>query len=350
VTGRSTTAAGVSRERWLQASLWTIGAAVAICWPALVGSSYLLDVGTIALTFVVMGQTLNLLYGYAGYLCMAVPVFWGSGGFVAAHLVAIDGMNPMLAILIGGLAGAGVALLLGLIAMRGGRDSFAILTLILLVFAVLVANSWSFTGGAQGIAGLPTVTVGPHAWGIVIDDDRGFYYGMLLLTGVALGVMGLLVSSRWGKTLRATNVDERLAASFGVNLLRERLRAMTVGGLFCGLAGAFYVFSLTIADPSLVATTNLTPLFAIVFLGGPGRFAGVTIAAIAVSFLPQLTRDFQSNSNLVYGVLLVVLCLLFPEGLPEAAMRLVRHLRRAWRARSLAREGVLEGDAARSGL
>jgi branched-chain amino acid transport system permease protein len=312
-----------SPRRWARRAPWAAGLLLALFWPDLAGTNYLVSVGTLALTFLMVGQSLNLVYGYAGYLCMSVTVFWGTGGFVAAHFNTVDGMNPLTAIALGGAIAGALAFAFGLLTMQRGRQAFAIVSLVFLVFAGILANSWTgLTGGAQGIAGLPVVTVGPASWHLTLDTERHFYYGTLALAILVMGVLTLLLSSRWGRTLRATNLDEPLAASFGIRLGRERLRAITIAGVASGLAGGLHVFSTTVADPSLVSIAYLAPLFAIVFLGGPGNFGGVTVAAIVVTFLPELTRDFESSNNLVYGLLLVALCVLFPEGLPATTRRL----------------------------
>ena len=311
--------------RFVRPLLWLAALGVAIGWPNIVGSDFYVVVGTLALTFLILSQSLNLIYGYAGFLSLAVTVFWGVGAYVSAHLTQFDGIGPQLSIPIGGVVAGMAALLLGLVTMRRGRDAFAILTLVVLIFSSVLADNWtSFTGGTQGLAGLPAVQIGPSSWHISLVDERDFYYATLGVAATSIALLMLLLTSRWGRTLRATNVDEALALSFGVNLLRERLRAITIGGFLSGLIGGLYVFSVTLADPSLLSTTYLAPLFAAVFIGGPGNFGGVAVASIGVTFLPQITRSFQSQSNLVYGVLIVAVCLLFPQGLPSALRRTAR--------------------------
>jgi branched-chain amino acid transport system permease protein len=342
---------GIRASRASRRAAWVAALALAIAWPTVANSDFLVVVGTMALTFAVLGQSLNLVYGYAGYLCMSITVFWATGGYVAAHLTLLDGVTPQLAIPIGGIAAGVIAFLFGLVTMTRGRNAFAILSLVLLVFASTLANNWaSFTGGAQGLIGLPAVQVGPASWNITLVDDQDFYYTTLGVTVVSMLILMALVTSRWGRTLRATNVDESLAASFGIHLLRERVRAMTIAGLLSGLIGGVYVFSVTLADPSLVATTYLAPLFAMLFLAGPGNFGGVALSSIVVTFLPQLTRSFQDQSNTVYGVLLVALCLLFPDGLPAAVRQAARWLPGRAGTAASSRDGGPGGPRGEDGL
>jgi branched-chain amino acid transport system permease protein len=287
---------------------------LAVAWPAVGGNDFMTSVGSMALGFLVLSQALNLIYGYAGFFCMAIPVFWAVGGYGAARLAVSAQLPPLLAIGVGGLIAAGVGLVLGVLTLDRGRSAFAILSMVLLLFAQILVLNWSsITGGGQGIPALPEVTVA----GYRLETTNQLYYLTLAVSVLCVGVLYALVSSAWGRTLRATNQDEVLSASFGINLLKERTLALTVAALVSGLVGGVQVFRLTIADPSILSLTLLAPLFAIVFIGGPGRFGGVLVASIVITFLPELARDFGGMRNLVYGGLLLVFCLLFPSGIPR---------------------------------
>jgi branched-chain amino acid transport system permease protein len=308
--------------------LIAVGLVVAVAWPFLGTSNYLIAVGSLALTFAVLGQSLNLLYGFAGYLSIATTVFWAIGAYTSARLTVTYDVNPLLAMLAGGVLAAAVAALFGLIAMRQGRDSFAILSLVFALMAALLASTWtSVTKGTQGIAGLPVVTIGPASWGIRLLNERDYYYATLVVTVIAVTAYVAVTTSRWGKLLLATKADEQLAASFGVALLRERVRALCFGAFFCGFVGGLHAFRISVVDPSLLSLVYLAPLLGGLFLGGPGNVWGNLLATVFVAFLPELTRSFSTNRNLIYGAVLLVLCLAFPDGLPGAVRRWTRHRR-----------------------
>ena len=322
------TARHVGTSRWTGWLLVLLAVGFAASWPRLANSNYLVSVGSLALTFAVLGQALNLVYGQAGYFSLATTVFWGVGGYTSALLAVRDGVDPMLAIFASGVLAAVVAAVFGLISMRQGRDAFAILSLVLALFAALLASTWtSVTNGTQGIAGLPPIGVGPTSWGWVIFDETDFYYATLVLAVLSLALIYVAVSSRWGKVLLATKTDEQLAASFGIHLLRERVRVIALGAFFSGLVGGMHAFRITVVDPSLLSLVFLAPLLAGLLLGGPGMFWGNIGATIFVVHLPELTREFGTSRNLVYGSALLVLTVAFPEGLPTAAQRVWRRVR-----------------------
>jgi branched-chain amino acid transport system permease protein len=310
-------------------------------WPELAGSDFLISAAAMALTFLVLGQALNLIYGYAGFLCLAITAFWAIGGYGAARLTVSAGITPALAIGAGGVIAAVVGAAFGLSTLNRGRDAFVILSLVFLLLAGILADDWtSVTGGGQGIVGLPPVPFG----GYQIVTTTGFYYATLAVAVLCMLIIFALVSSTWGRTIRATSADELLAASFGVHLLRERVIALTAAAFCCGLIGGVEVFRVTLADPSLTSVSYLAPLLAIVFIGGPGRFAGVTVASVVVMFLPEFARDFDSERDLVYGAVLLVICLAFPDGLPAALGAACRQVRRRVRAEPPAAPGVTSGE------
>ncbi|MFF5179783.1 branched-chain amino acid ABC transporter permease [Micromonospora sp. NPDC000316] len=310
-----------------RAVTWTgvaAGGALAVAWP-LIADNQWISVGSLALTFLVLGQALNLVYGYAGYLCLGITVFWAVGAFTTARLVDSTDIGTVTAILLGALLAGLVGLVVGLVAMPRGRDAFVILTLVLVLFAAVLARGWrAATGGTQGIAGLPVIEIGS----LRIADRAEFYWATLAIALVVLGTFAALVTSRWGRTLRASRSDELLAASVGVNLTFHRVLALVVAAIASGLIGGVHVLRISVADPSLLSLTFLAPLFAIVYIGGPGNFLGVTVAAIVVTAIPELFRELDAYRNLLYGGLLLVAALLFPQGLPAAVRSWTARLRR----------------------
>jgi branched-chain amino acid transport system permease protein len=317
------------RSQWQTWLLVLVVLVLAIGWPTITHSNHLISVGALALTFAVLSQALNLVYGYAGFFSLATTVFWGIGGYTSARLAVSFGVDPLLAILASGTLAAMVAALFGVLSMRQGRDAFAILSLVFALFAALLASTWvSVTNGTQGIAGLPPIPVGPASWDVVIFDESDFYYATLALAAGSLALIYLAVSSRWGKVLLATKTDEQLAASFGIHLLRERVRAIALGAFFCGLVGGMHAFRITVVDPSLLSLVYLAPLLAGLLLGGPGSFWGNIGATVFVVLAAELTREFGTSRNLIYGAILLVLTVAFPQGLPATIQRLWRDVRR----------------------
>jgi branched-chain amino acid transport system permease protein len=298
---------------------------IAVLFPLITQSNYLISVACFALTFVVIAQSLNMVYGFAGFFALGITVPWVIGGYATAILTKTYDWESAPAILAGGVIAALLMAVVGWISMSRGRDTFSILSLVLMLFVEILVRSWTeLTGGGAGIANLPIITIGS----LKISNPTQFYYATLVLTAVILGVIWVLLSSRWGRTLRATNTDELLAASLGVNLLGNRVLVFTIASLFCGLIGGVHVLRLAVAVPSMASFTYLAPLLAIIFVGGPGRFFGIIVAGIAVMFAPELLREFDDWRQVFYGGLLIVLCLVFPAGVPARFVALYHSIRK----------------------
>lgn len=310
----------------------TIGAVlllIAAFFPLLTQSNYLVSVASLTLTFIVIASSLNMVFGFAGFFALGITVPWVIGGYTTAILTDRLGWEPLAAVAAGGIVAAASSAVVGVVFMSRGREPFAILSLVLMLLVEILVRSWTdVTGGGAGIANLPIIRIGSFT----VSDPTEFYYATLILAAAILAVMWVLLRSRWGGLLRATNTDELLAASLGVNLLGNRVLVFTIASLFCGLIGGMHVLRLAVAVPSMASFTYLAPLLAIIFIGGPGRFLGVIVAGVLVMFLPELLREFGDWRQVFYGGLLVVLCLVFPAGVPARVQELA-HRRRQRRTR-----------------
>ncbi|WP_353807612.1 branched-chain amino acid ABC transporter permease [Agromyces sp. SYSU T00194] len=305
---------------------------LAVLFPVLADSNYLVAVASLALTYMVIAQSLNLVFGYAGFFALGITVPWVVGGYVTAVLTRTHEWETVPALLAGAVGGALVMALFGLATLGRGRNSFAILSLVLMLFVEILVRTWTeVTGGGAGIANLPVIDLG--FTDIVTPTE--FYYFTLAVVALIMLAMWAMVSSRWGRTLRATKGDELLAASMGVSLLHHRVLVLAIASAFCGLVGGIHVLRISVAVPSMAGLEYLAPLLAIIFIGGPGNFLGVVMASVVVTFIPELARGFDEWRQFIYGGLLVVLCLLFPLGIPARFTQLVG----AWRARRAARPG-----------
>lgn len=285
-------------------------------WPLLSGSPYWLQVGTLALTYVMLAQSQNLIAGYAGYMSLGQVGFWGIGAYASAKLAVGVGWGAWSALL-AGVAVAGVsALLFGAAVLRLPRHSFSITTLVLLLLLSLVAKDWTtVTNGSSGITPTPQPDI--HVVGIVIPiaDERSFYYLFLAVTVLMLAVMHSVVSARWGRTLAAIKRDESLALSQGINVYAHKLLAFTAAGVMAGLAGSLHVYRLAIVDPSIFDLTYLAPILAMMIIGRAGSLTGVTVAAVVLTVIPEYLRVAQEWRLTIFGVLLTLAALTLPNGI-----------------------------------
>ena len=301
---------------WLRAVAAVLGVAALFAIPRVTGNEYVLALGVSFATFAVLSGGLNLVYGYTGLLSFAQVGFFGIGGYTAALLVTERGWSLWAGAAAGGALAALVGLVVGYSSLRLSRHAFAIVSLSFALLCLIVARDWvSLTRGAMGIPGLPIPSMdlpGGLRWRLAQPAD--FYYLLMGFAVVAQAAIYLVVSSRLGRAMRAIKWNEPLAQSQGINPLSYKLLAIALSALLAGIAGGFFVFYLTIVDPSIFDFYYTETMLIMVIIGGPGSFWSVLAASAVLSALPDLLRFTTDLRMVLYGAVLIAAMLLFPGG------------------------------------
>jgi len=293
-----------------------LGVAALFAIPRVTGNEYVLALGVSFATFAVLSGGLNLVYGYTGLLSFAQVGFFGIGGYTAALLVTERGWSLWAGAAAGGALAALVGLVVGYSSLRLSRHAFAIVSLSFALLCLIVARDWvSLTRGAMGIPGLPIPTMdlpGGLRWRLAQPAD--FYYLLMGFAVVAQAAIYLVVSSRLGRAMRAIKWNAPLAQSQGINPLSYKLLAIALSALLAGIVGGFFVFYLTIVDPSIFDFYYTETMLIMVIIGGPGSFWSVLAASAVLSALPDLLRFTTDLRMVLYGAVLIAAMLLFPGG------------------------------------
>ncbi len=258
------------------------------------------------MTFIVLAQGLNLLYGFTGYLPFGYVGFFGSGAY-ATSLLVLHTHLPVLGCVVGG---ALVALLLGLVLgpllrLSGAYFSIANLAASQILFFV-VSNP-----------NLSDVTGGPYGLKIEqVYDPQHSYWAMLGVLLLACALAAYFRASRFGMSLRAIKQDAVSAAMAGIDVVRSRLIVWLVSAFVAGLAGGVYAWNLSVFYPDAVFTLQLS-VFAIVFalFGGVGTVIGPMLgAALLYSLYSVIGISTPQYFQFIYGALIVLLVLFLPGG------------------------------------
>jgi branched-chain amino acid transport system permease protein len=302
-------------SRWAAAGI-TCGIAFAAAIPLVVGTPYALELGIAIAIFAVLSTGLNLVYGYTGLLSFAQVAFFGIGGYTSALLSVHFGCSMFVGALAGGILATLLGLIIGYTSLRLSRHAFAIVSLTLALLCLIVSRDWvSLTRGPMGIPGLSAPVLALPGLGQVgLDSPAAFYQLMLFYSLAVLGLVYRLVHSRIGRAFVAIKLNQPLAESQGIDPLRYRLLALCVSSLTTGIAGGFYVFHLTIVDPSIFDFYYTEAMLIMVITGGPGSFWGVLAASAAFSLIPDLLRFSTDMRMILYGAVLIVAMLAFPRG------------------------------------
>ncbi len=270
--------------------------------------------------FVLLGLGLNIVVGYAGLLDLGYVAFFAFGAYTMGILTTTTAINPApgvftfwTALPIVVLVGVVFGLLLGFPVLRMRGDYLAIVTLGFgEIIRILALSDWlaPIMGGAQGILKIPN----PVFFGLELNSPELMYYLVLAGSLLAAFISIRLRDSRLGRQWMAMREDEDVAEAMGINLVQTKLLAFAIGAGFSALGGAIFAARLSTIFPhsfNLLISINALSL---IIVGGLGSIPGVIVGAIALVGLPELLREFQEYRLLMYGILLIVMMLLRPEG------------------------------------
>ncbi|MVW73271.1 MULTISPECIES: high-affinity branched-chain amino acid ABC transporter permease LivM [unclassified Bordetella] len=308
--------------------------AAAIIWPFFAGRSTV-DIATLVLIYVMLGLGLNIVVGFAGLLDLGFVGFYAVGAYTYALLYHWAGWGFWEALPFSGLMAAIFGFLLGFPVLRLRGDYLAIVTLGFgEIIRLLLINLNTFTGGPDGISGIPKPTVfgyemtrrpsqeGTETFhqlmGWTFDNQHMVNY--LYLMALALALITLFVSSRLirmpvGRAWEALREDEIACRSLGLNPTRIKLSAFTLGAMFAGFGGAFFAARQGMVNPESFTFIESALILAIVVLGGMGSQVGVILAAILLTVLPEVAREFAEYRMLMFGLVMVLMMMWRPQGL-----------------------------------
>jgi len=173
---------------------------------------------------------------------------------------------------------------------------------------------FGITGGANGIFGISR----PRLFGWVIRRPEEFFYLIWGFVALTIFLFLRLKQSRFGRALNYLREDEVAAEGSGINTDYYKLAAFGLGAAWAGMAGTLFAAKMTIISPESFSFWESVVLFMIVILGGAGSIPGVLLAAVLVVGLPELFREFASARMLVFGLVMMVMMVVRPQGLLPA--------------------------------
>ncbi len=309
---------------------------VALIWP-FTTSRGSVDIATLALIYVMLGLGLNIVVGFAGLLDLGYVAFYAVGAYSYALLTEYFGLSFWVCLPIGGAIAALFGFLLGFPVLRLRGDYLAIVTLGFGEIIRLLLNNWdSLTGGPDGIGSIPKPTLfglefnrRPSEGQVAFHDFFGIPYDgaqkviflyllALLLVLLTLYVINRLIRMPVGRAWEALREDEIAARSLGLNPTAIKLSAFTLGASFAGFAGCFFAARQGFINPESFTFIESAIVLAIVVLGGMGSQVGVILAAVALTVLPEVARQFEEYRMLIFGLVMVLMMIWRPQGLLPA--------------------------------
>lgn len=254
----------------------------------------------------------NLLLGYTGLLSFGHAAFLGTAGYITGYTVQSMGLPPELGILCGTAAATALGYLFGSLAIRRSGIYFAMITLALAQMIYFVALQMPFTGGEDGLQGVPRGVL------FGLFDLRRPLFMYYLVLAIFLGgfwVVYRAVNSPFGQVLKAIRENEPRAVSLGYDVGRYKLLAFILSAALAGLAGSAkcLVFQLTALSDVHWHTSGEVVLMTL--LGGMGNVFGPIVGAALVVSLQHYGADLGEWVTVVTGVIFVVCVLVFRRGI-----------------------------------
>jgi branched-chain amino acid transport system permease protein len=265
------------------------------------------------LCFGLFACAFNLLLGFVGLLSFGHAAFFGSAAYICGYLCKEMGWSPELGILAGTATAAALGWLFGAIAIRRAGIYFAMITLALAQLVFFLALQLPFTGGEDGLQGIPR---GKLLGLIDLSDNMNMYYFVQAVFLAGFFVIHRTIHSPFGQVLKAIRENEPRAISLGYDVHKYKLVAFVISAALAGMAGAtkslvFQLASLTDAHWHMSGEVVLMTL-----LGGLGTILGPAVGATTIVTLEtQLADKVGSWVTVIIGVIFVVCVLAFRRGL-----------------------------------
>lgn len=290
---------------------------LALGWPFLMaGQPYLMRTSIIVLLYIVLALSLNFVLGFAGQLSMGHSAFYGIGAYITALLTVNLHLSFWLAALISAIVAAGFGFILGIPTLRLKGDYLAITTIGFGEIVRLVLINWtSLTRGPAGIPGIPS----PSLCGITLGSNNAYYYLILLLATFTIFISYRLWFSRLGRGLIAVKDDEIAAEAMGINSTNLKILAFVLGAAIAGMAGSFFASFIHYVNPDNFTYMESVVILCMVVLGGVGSIPGVIIGAAVLTILPETLRDVATYRYAIYGLLLILMMIIRPQGMISIA-------------------------------
>lgn len=321
------------RTRVRRIAVVTAGLLAVACVPAVVTDVYLLRIFTLVGINVIVVVGLSLLFGYTGQVSLGQAAFVGLGAYGSAY-VSMAGW-PWLVALACGVALASLGgLLLAIPSLRLKGHYLAMATLgfgeIMFVF---FDNAEGFTGGSDGLQGIPPASVGS----LTATTPQANYWLVWGFACLVLILVANLVGLRPGRALRAIHGSEMGASACGIDLAASKIQVFVISAAFAGLAGVLSAHYIGSLSPSSFTVHRSIVFLTMVALGGSGSLAGPVLATVLLTLLPfadavipgiprsaaVVLQDWEPD---IYGLTLILVMLFMPRGISGVFTSAARRL------------------------
>ena len=265
-----------------------------------------------ALCFALFACAFNLLLGYAGLMSFGHAMFFGMAGYFYGHVVKAWDMAPELGLLLGVAGAALLGLVTGALAIRRQGIYFAMITLAFAQMVYFFCIQAPFTGGEDGLQGIPRKAL---LGGLIpIKDDKVLYYVVLAIFLFGYAAIYRVIHSPFGQVLKAIRDNEQRAKSLGYEADRYKLLAFVLSAALAGLAGATKAMVQQFATLTDVAASTSGEVVLMALVGGLGTIVGPVVGAFIIVTMQNYLAFTGEFVLVIQGSIFVVIVLAFRKG------------------------------------
>ena len=265
------------------------------------------------LCFALFACAFNLLLGFTGLLSFGHAAFFGSAAYITGWFVKSQGWTPELALLAGAVGAGLIGLVVGAVAIRRQGIYFAMITLAIAQMVYFVCLQAPFTGGEDGLQGVPR---GSLFGKFSLESDTTMYYFVVALFVLCFLCISRIVHSPFGQVLKMIRENEPRAISLGYQVDRYKLLAFVLSASLAGLAGSMKTLVMGFATLSDVHWSMSGEVILMSLLGGVGTFFGPVLGSgIVIGLQNMLADKVGSWVTVIIGVIFVICVLAFRKGL-----------------------------------
>jgi branched-chain amino acid transport system permease protein len=291
----------------------------ALALPQFATSYFFLNTLIYVLLFVGLGQSWNIIGGYAGQISLGHAVMFASGAYTTGILFIYYDITPYVGLFASGLLAAAVGLILGALTFRLRYHYFSIATLAATLGAYVVFLQWGWIGGAVGLE-YPLSQIGEPLSLMFSSRELYFYVMWVFALGTTLLVYQLHIS-KLGIYLKAIDIDQELAENAGISAFWYKMYAMGLSSFVAGIGGGLFAQYVLFIEPRILLELIRNVEFVLIpVIGGLGTVLGPIVGAVVYIFTREYTRTLLGGTQtglswVIFGMVLIVISVYRPNGL-----------------------------------
>lgn len=306
-----------------------LGGGIVLVYPFFLGgNTYMLHLLIVAQLYAVLAIALNFQLGSANIPNFATGASYGIGAYVSALLAINFGVSFWMTLPVAALAATLFGFIIGFPSMRTRETYLALVTIAFGVVVHQLLNNLSWTGGPNGLVGIPAPSLFGHSFadplvvfGWRLPSQANFYYLSAALVLASIVTARRLHASRIGLAWNALRADEIAAKAQGINVAWYKVLAFAVDAFLAAFAGTIYAFYVSYISPDNFTFLVSVMIMTMVIVGGMDNIFGVIVGAFLLTILPEKLRAFSDYRLLFFGVVIIGFLMIRPQGLFPQRMR-----------------------------